>query len=330
MYDKINMVIFMISEEIIKLISPISKEEERFLLGKKDIDRNLYMESDSSIINSKKMLKDGKLITMRAHPRFVHFPKHSHEFIELVYMCKGMTRHIVNGDELILNEGEILLLGQNAMQEIYPAGEGDIAVNLIILPEFFDSSLDMLKDEETPLKSFIIDSLKDSGNNSCYMHFKVSEVLPVQNLMENLIISLMSPSPNRRKINGYTLGLLFLQLINHSDKLQYTNEEENAVIKALKYIDENYREGSLTELSERLHYNFNWLSREIKRKTGKTYTEAVQERRLVQAVFFLENTDINISDIASLIGYDNISYFHRLFYKKFGVSPKKYRININK
>ena len=33
----------------------------------------------------------------------------------------------------------------------------------------------------------------------------------------------------------------------------------------------------------------------------------------------------NVSDIAILVGYDNISYFHRIFAKQFGLSPKKYR-----
>ena len=57
----------------------------------------------------------------------------------MVYMCAGKTTHIINGNkELTLEEGDLLFLNQNVYHEILPSGENDIAVNFIILPEFFD------------------------------------------------------------------------------------------------------------------------------------------------------------------------------------------------
>ena len=67
------------------------------------------------------------------------------------------------------------------------------------------------------------------------------------------------------------------------------------------------------------------LSREIKHRTGKTYTELVQTKRLTQAAYLLRTTAMNVADIAMAVGYDNISYFHRIFQKKYGMTPKKYR-----
>ena len=125
------------------------------------------------------------------------------------------------------------------------------------------------------------------------------------------------------------MGLLFLQLMNCTDRLVLQNKEEQILIKILRYIDENYKNGSLTELAKDLHYDFFWLSREIKKQTGKTYTELVQEKRLAQACFLLKNTDITISDIAIQVGYDNISYFHRIFKNRFNMSPKSYRSTAN-
>lgn len=315
----------MINKELMDILAPITKEEQTILDGKKDIDADIYMDAGSSTINSKKWLSAGKLITVRPHTRFVHFPKHSHNFIEVIYMCSGTTTHIINGNKLVLKEGELLFLGQNANQEILPAGINDIAVNFIVLPEFFDVSLVMLKDEETPLRAFIINSLKSNNSNSSYMHFKVADVLPIQNLVENLIWTLIKGTSNKRKINSFTMGLIFLQLMDYTDRLVLYDKEEQTILKVLKYADENYRDGSLTELASSLHYDFSWLSREIKRKTGKTYTEIVQEKRLSQASFLLTNTDMNISDIANQVGYDNISYFHKLFKKRFNMSPYKYK-----
>ncbi len=315
----------MISRELIEKLSIITEEEQEILNGKKDIQRKIYMDKDRNIINSGKLLEAGKLITVRPHTRFVHFPEHSHDFIEVIYMCQGKTTHIINGNEIILKEGELLFLGQNAKQEIMPAGRNDIAVNFIILPEFFDSPLAMLINEESQLKNFIIDSLRVRGENSCYMYFQVADAMTVQNLVENLIATLTGESQNKRKISSVTMGLLFLELVNYTHCLAYQNEQERTVIKTLKYIDENYRDGSLTELSGELHYDFYWFSREIKKKTGKTYTQLLQEKRLMQACFLLKNTNISISDIAARVGYENVSYFYRLFRKYFHMSPRQYR-----
>lgn len=315
----------MINKELMDILAPITKEEQTILDGKKDIDADIYMDAGSSTINSKKWLSAGKLITVRPHTRFVHFPKHSHNFIEVIYMCSGTTTHIVNGNKVVLKEGELLFLGQNVNQEILPAGINDVAVNFIVLPEFFDVSLVMLKDEETPLRAFIINSLKSNNSNSSYMHFKVADVLTIQNLVENLIWTLIKGTSNKRKITSFTMGLIFLQLMDYTDRLVLDDKEDETILKVLKYADENYRDGSLTELASSLHYDFSWLSREIKRKTGKTYTEIVQEKRLSQASFLLTNTDMNISDIANQVGYDNISYFHKLFKKRFNMSPYKYK-----
>ena len=86
-------------------------------------------------------------------------------------------------------QGELLMLGQNAHQSIAAAGEKDIAVNFIIRPEFFSGTLPFLGKEETPLRSFITGCLTGK-NEAGYLHFHVAELLPIQNLIENLLYTL--------------------------------------------------------------------------------------------------------------------------------------------
>lgn len=246
------------------------------------------MINNNDIISRKKVLGSRKMIDIRPHTRFVAFPEHSHDYIEVIYMCAGSTTHIIDGDTVELKEGELLFLSQKSKQEILPAGKDDIAVNFLILPVFFDNVLHMLGEEETPLRRFIVDCLKGGGNAGGYLHFKVADILPIQNLIENLIWTIIQETPNKRNINQLTMGLLLLQLINNSDRLNSKTEEERALVHVLRYIEENYKEGSLTELAEQLHYDFSGLSREIKRQTGKNYTELVQEKRLSRRVFFLK------------------------------------------
>ncbi len=314
-----------IDKRILDHFLPITAEEQKILDGRDTIERELYMQGGVNVVNSRKLLAAGKLITIRPHTRFIHFPSHTHDYVEVVYMCAGSTEHIVNGKRIKLSAGELLFLSESATHEIERALEGDIAVNFIVLPDFFAASLAALGEEETPLRRFIVDSLTRGNSGPGYLHFRVSEVKPIQNLVENLLWTLLEDTQNKRNMSQMTMTLIFLQLLSHTDTLVSKTKEDEAIFKLLRYIETNYAYGSLTEAAEALHYDPSWLSREIKRKTGKTYTDLVQEKRLAQAAFLLRSTDRNVSDISLAVGYENISYFHRIFAAAYGRSPKKYR-----
>jgi len=316
----------MINEELLSILRAVSPEEKALLAGQSEIQRGIYMDADSDVIDAKKLLRSGRLITLRPHTRFAHFPEHSHNYVEVVYMCSGSTTQIANGKKILLREGELLFFGQGARQEILPAGEQDIAVNFIILPQFFDKVLEMLGADKTPLRTFIVDSLGNSSGNPNCLYFQVADVLPIQNLIENLIWTLLlGTSPNRRSICQTTMGLLFMQLLNCTDRLVPDSSQEAAIVKVLRYIEENYRTGTLTEIAEHLHYDLYWLSREIKRRTGKNFKQLLQEKRLTQAAYFLKHTNLRVDEIGAAVGYSNLSYFHRIFGEKYGVTPKNYR-----
>lgn len=315
----------MIDSNIIEKLSVITPEEEKILSGAENIDRRLYMMEKGNVINSKKLLDEGKLITIRPHTRFINFPRHSHDYIEVVYMCKGKSTHIINGKKIELRAGELLFIGKNTAHEILITDKDDIGVNFIILPQFFDAPLKMLGNDETPLRRFVLTFLENKDDSSGYLHFKVGDVLPVQNLIENLLYTLIHDTPNKRMINQTTFGLLMLQLLNNTDTLSYGKDSDALAVKVYRYVEENYCKGSLLELASLLSRDFFGLSREIKKQTGKTYTEIVREKRLSQAAFLLKNTNLRISDISVAVGYENESYFYRIFTKEFGQTPKKFR-----
>lgn len=310
---------------IIRRLETVTAEEQAILDGQNTIDRGLYMQGQGNTINSKKLLEAGKLITLRPHTRFIHFPPHNHDYVEVVYMCQGSTAHIVNGQNICLKEGDLLFMNQSATHEICKAGREDIAVNFIVLPEFFSTPLSLVGEEETPLHTFLIGCLCGKNVGSGYLHFEVADVPQVQNLLENLIWILLENNQAKRKMSQMTMALLLLQLLAKTEKLSNSNPEESVIWQVLRYVENRYADGSFADLCDQLHYDPSWLSREIKRKTGKTYTQLVQEKRLAQAAFLLKNTMRNVDDIALAVGYENISYFHRLFAKTFEKSPKRYR-----
>lgn len=341
------------NQEMVDRLSVITEEEREILNGRTEIDRARYTAGAELVIDSGKMLEHGKLIRIRPHTRFVHFPKHKHNYIEVIYMCQGETTHFIDGDKVVLEKGELLFLNQHATQEILPAREGDIAVNFIILPEFFNTAFEMsgkspsptlggmvsgkspspafggLVEEENLLRDFLVGCLCNDTRYASYLHFKVADILPVQNLVENMVWTLLNDQPNKRSINQVTMGLLFLQLMHYTDKISHTSEsfDQKLIFQVLGYIDENYRDGELTELAAMLGYDIYWLSRAVKKLTGRTYKELLQIKRLNQAAFLLLNTRLPVVDICQAVGYDNTSYFYRIFKERYLVSPKEYRKN---
>ena len=313
--------------ELLRELSVITEEEQRILDGRKEIDQQIYTEKKDMIIDCKKLLQKGKLIQVRPHTRFVHFPKHTHNYIEVIYMCQGRTTHIINGKEVVLEEGDLLLLNQNAVQEIMPAGKEDIAVNFIVLPEFLDTAFSMMGDEENQLRDFLVGALSGRDGETSWMYFHVADILPVQNLIENMVWTIFYDSSNKRSCTQITMGLLFLQLLNCMDKMETGGSKYDAEITAavLSYINEHYKNGTLSELAGQMGYDVYWLSREIRRRTGRTYKELLQEKRMQQAVYMLINSEIPVTDVIESVGYDNTSYFYRKFRERYGVSPKEYR-----
>lgn len=313
---------------ILRDLKRITREEQAILDGRTSIDRDIYMQGQDNTINAQKLLSAGKLITIRPHTRFIHFPEHTHDYVEVVYMCAGETTHIVNGAEITLNQGELLFMNQRATHEVCKAREQDVAVNFIVLPEFFNSVLLSIGEEETPLRAFLVDCLCGQSTGAGYLHFQVADIVPIQNLIENLLFALLQETPNRQKVSQMTMALLFQQLMGHTETLATPNQEQATMVQVLAYVESNYAHGSLTALSRQLHYDLYSLSREIKRKTGRNYTQLVQQRRLAQAAFLLKNTDRNIDDIANAVGYENLGYFHRIFREAYGLSPRGYRLQI--
>lgn len=317
------------NHKLLERLSLITEEEKLILEGQK-INPKLYTRCNELIIDSEKLLEAGKLIEIRSHTRFVHFPKHRHNYIEIIYMCQGGTKHIVNGNTVILNEGDLLFLNQSAVHEILPAGETDIAVNFIILPEFFDTAYMMMEEEENLLRDFLMGCLFNQTDSNSYLYFNVADVLPIQNLMENMIYTILNNYHSKRSINQKTMGLLFLNLLNHMDKIEVGKSQfyQEFTVNVLKYIEEHYKNGTLTELSELMGYDLYWLSKEIKKQVGKTFKELLQTKKMNQALYLLKYSSLPVNDIIEAVGYDNTSYFYRKFKERYDISPKEYRLKM--
>lgn len=280
----------------------ITPEEQRILDGGA-VDKAAYTARAVFTVDSEKLLERGRLISVRAHTRFAPFPRHAHSYIEIMYMCSGKTVHRINGGEPItVHAGELLFLGRGASHEIERAEYEDIAVNFIVLPQFFDMALERIG-ADNALGRFIANSISRAGGSD-FLLFRVADVLPVQNLVENLVWTLVNDTKNRRRITQNTMALLFLELLNCTDKLA----------------------ASLTDIAEKYGVTISYLSAAVHSTTGFTFKSLLRRKRMEKAAALLSGTKLSVSDIIMAVGYENTSYFYRAFSEMYGVTPREYRL----
>jgi two-component system, response regulator YesN len=102
----------------------------------------------------------------------------------------------------------------------------------------------------------------------------------------------------------------------------------SSIRKTIEYIRINLnQELSLDSISRALNLSSYELSRKFKKETGKNITEYINNRRINEAIYILENEDISITDIAFIVGFNDVNYFTKVFKKLKGVTPSEYRKN---
>lgn len=316
-------------ELIDELLIP-STEEEKYLNGEA-IDHKLYADSSISQIDIKHLLEKGKLVTVRKHTRFIEFDLHKHNYVEMMYVVKGSITHVIDGKKIELKKGDFLLLNQGISHSILKASYDDIGINFICLPEFFSLPLSMLQ-EKNVLAKFITLTFQ---NNTMpyYLLFRLNENKQIENLMENMIDSMLHKFPNEDTINQYSMGLIFLYLLNNLQDLSSNSSltYKQAIVQViLEDISSNYKNCNLSNIAKDSHQSLVFLSKIIKQETGHTFLELLQEERFKHACKMLENTSLSIEDIALAVGYENQSYFFRQFKKRYNMTPRQYRQLENK
>ena len=310
---------------LLSKLEEITLEEKEILEGHSINPKN-YTNHYEFIIQGEKMLGPDYCIDSRVHTRFIDFPEHKHDYIEMMYVIQGSITHVIDNREITLHKGEIILLNQHTWHSIKKCDKDDLAINFMILPSFFNIVYEMIGYDNI-IATFLIDILRKSDNKGQYLIFNVSNVFQIQNLMENLIQSLYDQE-NNFKENQITMGLIFLYMIRNLESIEKGSSqqlEDILVQAALDYINIHYSNATLHEISIALNQTDYNLSKLIKFKTGKTFKELLQSRRFYKAEELLLHTTLSIDDIISSVCYESHSYFFRRFKEKYGVTPKKYR-----
>lgn len=319
-------------QELLVELEKIAKSEYLTFKTKGVSPRAIYAKSGRFIIERRHMADVSigiptSSVCLRTHLFGVEFPSHSHDFVELMYVCRGCIKHVIGGATVELGDGDILLLGRSTRHSILPTSENDIGLNVIISTDYFDTLLrDLGKSSSLPDKLFERMLGKDDNQ---YCVFKTANILPISNIFENLAFALVNGKTDDIYVMQVSLSLLFAYLASTPEVLgdfsDMNNYSERTKRMIMNYINTSYRTATLTEAAEMLGLSEAHLSRWIKKEFDATFKEMLCNKRFDVACDLLLNTTLSVNDVILNVGYENNSYFHKQFKARYGMTPKEYR-----
>ena len=313
-------------DKIIKELKKLAKEEYGYAtVEDKPAEKEFYARPGRFIIERRTLSglsgKDPTLpICVRTHLPMRHFPEHAHDYVEVMYVYSGVIEHIICGNSITVNAGEIIVLGKNTEHSIMESGEDDLAVNLIISCDLFELLLGEIR-KGSELSTSKLQTMLDKEKN-IYMLYRTSRMGDVANIIDNIVMTgLLLPCANGYILERSTQLLLSLLCKEDSD----TKSGESCEMRLLNYIRTSYSTATLTECAEMLGLSPSYLSRWCTRCFGLSFKDLVMNERFAAACELLEKTDMPVGDIIVNSGYENSSYFHKEFKKRYGTTPHKYR-----
>jgi two-component system response regulator YesN len=149
----------------------------------------------------------------------------------------------------------------------------------------------------------------------------------------HLVEMLMEASlPFSKSESFLTVDRLFsecLDMFKAIANIVNTSRQSNmgsSVEKIMNLIESEYEQDiSLDLLADRFQLSTAYLSRLIRKETGKTFMENLTDVRMEQAKYLLGNGTKKVYEVGTLVGYKDLSYFIQVFKKKFGMTPNEYK-----
>ena len=256
--------------------------------------------------------------------RSFQIPVHWHDELEIIYVKSGFLTVSISGENYIGIPGDAFVVSPGNLHFMgSQAGEVDYFTFLFPLEYISFCTDDMLDDKLlTPLKNghlMIRPRIKDAAKEVCE---QLAEIYMAKNDEKKLEIAVQIKTK-----------IILLQFILHMWENGFIIENDksgrNTVEKEMiSYIQQSFTgEISLKEFGEQFHLSEKYASQYFKKHFHITLSKYVTYLRLEHAKQLLQNSDIPVTEVAMLSGYQNVSYFIRSFKKAYGVSPLKYRKN---
>lgn len=265
------------------------------------------------------------------HPSGSLHSYHTHDFYEMNFVLKGKCINYVSGENIEMNEGDAILMHPGTFHSVYSENDS-IVVNFLIRSEFLLYNMSSLN-KDFPFGKFI----EASKHDDYYRYILFTGGKGNTELCLKLIeqIEKDSSATSEGFLREEALFLLFCADLAanktyHTLSEQKGRESEKLHEAMMFYAYEHYDTITLESLSEKFGYSKSHICRIFRHYTGSTFHEILTDVKLSYACTFLKETNLNVQTIAEKVGFSSIEHFHRLFKKRFSVSPLKYRTSLYK
>ncbi|HEM4403660.1 TPA: helix-turn-helix domain-containing protein [Streptococcus suis] len=280
---------------------------------------------------SQQFFFQNKDIFMSKHSRYAPYPEHTHQFLEINYVYKGHCRQRINDQLFDLKEGDILLMDVESRHSIEALGDEDILINILFQNKGVSINwLKQLQGENSLLYQFLLSDSSQHFKRNNFLLLHTEEDSPVRQIVLEMMTEYFLPQDFSQQMLKHYLPLFFYHLARLLPTVEKTVDlqlEESTYAQVLKIIDREYASIGLAELAQRLNFNKNYLSNLIKTESGQTFTQLVNQRKLMKAQLLLKTTQLPIQEIALCVGFSNKTYFYDKYKETFGHGPKEERKN---
>lgn len=254
---------------------------------------------------------------------------HHHPEYDIFYFLKDSGTIQIGNWSGNFKKGSIFIIGPelpHGLQSDFPDDQDESNPALAVLQFTRESiGLEFLNKPETKhIKEFLT-----QAQRGIEFHGKDRE------LIAKYILELRG----KNKLNLFTRFIDILDLMANSEDITYLtqprqNEQKiskahQKLIDSINFMNTHFKQELLLEdLADHLSQNSKSISRFIKQKTGRNFSELLNEIRISHACQMIMTTDIPLSKLYSSCGYKNRSNFNRWFLKLRGCTPKDFKHNI--
>ena len=278
--------------------------------------------------------------------RYVHdstenLPMHRHGFIEMVFVLEGKAEHLIRlpkQDEFVceISKGDVFIINPDEEHtfRIEPGMKLDI-LNVNFHSSFLDGTF-VLGNDEVRVMDFVYQQPLLPLNVRFGKILKLDD--DEQKHMVTQIDGICKEIKEKRIGYHVVIGLVMAQVFAMLSR-KYVEAVESGLVldkdgaggmtnifRVMGFIEHHYNEDvSKEELARIGICSVRQLSRKFKECTGETVVEYVHRLRIDRARRLLSETDMKITEIASVIGFNDISFFNRVFKQQLTMTPREYR-----
>lgn len=251
---------------------------------------------------------------------------HYHPEIEIVYVNGGTGKLQIGSHMSYYRKGALMLIGSNlphcGFTDKLTGNKSETIIQM--LPDFIGNHFFELP-EMTEIGKLLQQAKKgimfhgDTKRRIGAMIEAIKDVSPFQRL-----INLLSVLNEMRTTNDYSI-------LNAEGFIMETAIQDNNRINLIfNFVQKEFtRPIPLDEIADMVSMSVPGFCRYFKKITGKTFTQFVNEYRLVHAAKLLHEQQTSITDICYQSGFSNFSHFNKLFKQFSGRTPSAYRNELN-